>query len=805
MPPTPPSIRYALAPLFPIRMAGVAFDVLDAAATPKAVGLARELSAQAEAVERLARAALQALRRDPTARRSRVHARVVGMRLTFRELPADTIPEVRAYAAAAAELERLRAAHRDALDTEQDAGFRALRRTALGFMPDYVLFASPAIEELVADIRPDGEWGSRATAGVRARRDRTLLMYVQRVATKNETLSAYGPLAWGRIEATARGFRPEPRTELRRLVYFERWVADAIVAAMNADPATRAEVAPRLHPHGRVEGDAFVRLDTGARVPLDGEARALLERCDGTRPAHGLGAPERLAALAEQGVVLWAVETPAFVLDRVGELRSRVQRWRGGELRKRWEPVLDALCEIPERFVRETAPAPRRQLLGRARALLAELGAAPAGAAAEGQRALYRGSNVLGEECVRAPPLVLGGDVARRLAEDAAPWFDLWRDTYAFVAHRVNERLRALHAALAGEGRPVPLPAFLRASETAKMPLQTLGVPGLSHLAFQEVRAAFREELAGRPDAHAWSLSPQECAFLRRRFEFPRFEGFSYPSADLQLAARSAEDVAAGRYRWIVAELHLGAAVLPHGVLWSCPDEETFARHLRAVAGPACDWGFPTDLVSHTMLDFAPLGGLWTYAGPRAVPEGWSVIRPADAEVVVNDDGDVRIRAGGVDRGSFARSWVLGLGFHPFVFPLGAHTPRLEVGGVVVQRESWVVGTEDLPRGPYAPGAPELVADVDRLRAARGIPRHVFVRPTEAAVRRLGTGGRDKDVKPVFVDLESHLFLDVLARWLAKHGQLDVTEMLPAPEDLLWREEGGRHTFELRTLVVPAR
>ncbi len=66
-------------------------------------------------------------------------------------------------------------------------------------------------------------------------------------------------------------------------------------------------------------------------------------------------------------------------------------------------------------------------------------------------------------------------------------------------------------------------------------------------------------------------------------------------------------------------------------------------------------------------------------------------------------------------------------------------------------------------------------------------------------------GGRDKDVKPVFVDLESHPFLDVLARWLARHGELDVTEMLPAPDQLLWREPDGRHTFELRTLVVPAR
>jgi hypothetical protein len=122
-----------------------------------------------------------------------------------------------------------------------------------------------------------------------------------------------------------------------------------------------------------------------------------------------------------------------------------------------------------------------------------------------------------------------------------------------------------------------------------------------------------------------------------------------------------------------------------------------------------------------------------------------------------------------------------------------------------VQRESWVVRREELSRTRWDLASPDLARDVDRLRAARGIPRHVFVRPTDDAVRRLGAGGRDKDVKPVYVDLESYPFLDVLARWLTKHGELEVTEMLPGPDELLWRDADGRRTFELRTLVVPRR
>jgi hypothetical protein len=39
--------------------------------------------------------------------------------------------------------------------------------------------------------------------------------------------------------------------------------------------------------------------------------------------------------------------------------------------------------------------------------------------------------------------------------------------------------------------------------------------------------------------------------------------------------------------------------------------------------------------------------------------------------------------------------------------------------------------------------------------------------------------------------------------WLTKAGELEITEMLPDPEDLCWREADGRRTFELRTLIVP--
>ena len=129
--------------------------------------------------------------------------------------------------------------------------------------------------------------------------------------------------------------------------------------------------------------------------------------------------------------------------------------------------------------------------------------------------------------------------------------------------------------------------------------------------------------------------------------------------------------------------------------------------------------------------------------------------------------------------------------------------PRLRCGKVIVQRRAWTVSAGELGKGDFSGVSRDLVIAVEKLRAARDWPRFVYIRPTEQALRRSGAEGRDKDTKPVFIDLESYLFLEIFHRWLAKAGELEVTEMLPGPSDLCWQERDGRHTFELRTLIVP--
>ncbi len=391
----------------------------------------------------------------------------------------------------------------------------------------------------------------------------------------------------------------------------------------------------------------------------------------------------------------------------------------------------------------------------------------------------------------------------------AAPWIDLWRDSYAFIASRVSSALRAVMEKTGAKIGVMPLPAFLQACEAAKLPLTGPGLVAPAVMAFQEVKAAFRKRLQPHVGSDDYELTPEDCHVVRNSFDYPKFDEYTYPSADLQLAASSVESVACGNYQWILAELHPPIALLHHGFYWACPDKDVLNEGLRRAAGnrPNFHFGFfAADFTAHTTVRiFDAMPELTNFVAPQRANPKWRKISPSDAEVYVDETGDVCMRK--IDNhehlGSFARAWVIPLGFHPFQFSAGLHTPRLRCGKVIVQRRAWTISAAEFPAGKYHGVSSALVVAVEKLRAERGLPRFIYIRPTEQALRRSGAEGRDKDTKPVFIDLESYLFLEIFYRWIVKAGEIEVTEMLPTPDQLLWKEADGRRTFELRTLIVP--
>lgn len=808
-----PDSSYRVAPIFLIRMAGVPFEPIERLATPATAAAARELLVRQKEFAR-AKAEVEHLLGRPGHGLSEELFRAWRKAIRSGTMPPAADPPSRAFAncwECASNVAVAESQLEQSLTLELGVARLALWESARTFLSRYLVFAGTGVREVLAEVLTDSapESGPLPPRKKRERaRERHLLLYLQRICTKNDTLSEFGPGGWGKVGGPTRIVQLAPLPGIaERETFLERWTAHGAAAALNADSDIRLELSPRLHPNGRIEGSEFYFVDTGERSAIDPGTMEILRRCDGATPAYALGAETKaLERLAAQRMIRWEIEVPALEPHAFDVMVSDVRRWREGQVRARWLDLLEPIAALPAQFAQAKETPARTEIMDDARGRLENLGAARN----TPDRFLYSAGNPIGEECFRECHFSIGEEVLNEVATEAAPWIDLWRDCYAFVASRVSAGLRNLLEKAPQENGAVALPAFLRHCEQLRMPLTGPAMVGLAHMAFQEVKTAFRELLADRPDAAEWHLTSDDCHFIRRNFQYPKFDEYTYPSADMQISATSVEGVARGEYQWILAELHPPVALLHHGFYWNCPDKAALDRAFASttLGRPTFHFGFfAIDFTATTtvrVLDAMP--GLTNFVAPQRGDPRWRIIPPAEIEVFVDEaSGDVglRTRRSREYIGSFARGWTIPLGFHPFLLGRSPHMPRLRCGKVIVQRRSWTVSLEELPPGNYTGVSRNLVVALERLRAAKGWPRYIYIRPSEQALRRSGAEGRDKDTKPVFIDLESYLLLEVFHRWLTKSGELEVTEMLPDPEHLLWQEKDGRRTFELRTQIVP--
>ncbi len=681
---------YRVAPIFLIRLAGAPFDCIEGLATPETSKHARELVASPRVDEE----------------------------------------------------EKLRLS--SSLETELQSVRVNLWDSARAVLAPYLVFAGGGARDLLAHLLDASRMQNFAHRNAKAGdRERHLLLYLQRIAAKNDTFSEFGPSGWGTATETSSGLKLQPESGIaKRDAFMERWTAHAVAGVINGAVAN-----------------------------------------------------------SDLKIAVTALEPHTMEI-----LRDDVAAWPPGSPRDKWLSILGELVELSQKFSVASTIQDRQSILDETRAKLQSIGAEPKASG----RFLYAATNPIGEECFRECHFEISESLINEVAVEAEPWIDLWRDNYAFVASRVAAGLRAVMEKAGAKTGVMPLPAFLQACETAKLPLTGPGLVALAVMAFQEVKAAFRKRLQPHVDLAEYELSREDCGVVRNNFDYPKFDEYTYPSADLQLAASSPEAVTRGDYQWILAELHPPVALLHHCMFWNCPDKPLLGQALASTTfgRPNFHFGFfAADFTAHTAVRiFDAMPELTNFVAPQRANPKWRKISPTETEVYVDETtGDVCVRR--IDNrehlGSFARAWVIPLGFHPFQFSAGPHTPRLCCGKVIVQRRAWTISAEEFPAGKYHGVSSALVLALEKLRAEKNLPRYVYIRPTEQALRRSGAEGRDKDTKPVFIDLESYLFIEIFHRWIMKAGELEVTEMLPAPDQLLWKEPDGRHSFELRTQIVP--
>ncbi|MEV5549418.1 lantibiotic dehydratase [Streptomyces sp. NPDC052309] len=666
-----------------------------------------------------------------------------------------------------------------------------------------------------------------------------LTMYLQRVTTKNETHSHFGPFTVGRVgDVPGIGWASEREMERRTL--FSHWAAEKLAQSAAAVPGLFDFVRPRRRPlsflrDGRIDLYAFTTrdgLDTdwnfqhlGGREVAAHEAW-LWQRCDGERTLRELRAEwdtelgphapvpfdQVLKELVAREWVVAEFEIPIGDHEPLAALRRQLLSAPPEQA----APILSAIGDFEEDLARfaKLPLAERPAALTATKARFEKL----TGTAANRNSGLhYADRSILFEEAHgELAGLTIGPDIARFITDELSI---VYETVLARPRLRMRRELAILTRWVAGRfGADVEVPLDRLYSEFFR-----------DRHALEEKCAAVEAELAALDQAITDALLGEggvdrpEVVVERGRMEAILAAHPRTPAAvvdpDVLFAAASRQDLCEGRFTAVIGDCHAVREVITHtsfgpliqerapellpevyeGYLSLLDDGEVLANLSR---------GHPDK--SSTQLVY-PCHDLEVYG--RSGQSRDRVVQPSQLYVVLRD-GRLELRAHGVEGrlrlmappagGPSIRQDPLS----PFAFPRhfgGAgldaptleHIPRIRCDRVVLQRETWRVPAARL-RGAAAFDGPagqtggeeaaEFVAAC-RLRSELGLPRHVFVKvPSEP--------------KPIYVDWQAPLLVRQLCRLAARRdGTLEISEMLPTPGQRWLSVHGHRYTSELRCAV----
>lgn len=806
-------------PLVAVRATGFEAELVESLASPQSVAaIAPVLAAEREAAamaERLS-VALERLATQAHARGDHRHARQ--LRRALRRLAAgepipaevvDQLPDglradVPDWHAVLVRRDERAAAARERFTSELTDRRQRLR--AMVGRPDLqealLLFSPEAFAAAERYGRHGG--GPQRTSRIREV-ERRLVTYLQRLCLKNETNSFFGPVNYGRIDPASQDnltWRRRPEGLAERVAFAAHWMVQELADAVGAEPSVRPHLRPR-----RASGD----LPEHTLATVDPVTARLHQLADGRRTlaelAAVLGEPwqqtwPRVERLRDAGALVTGPVIPADVADPLGWLVDWLTGLPAGcAARERWQPVAARLAGLVAEFGTAT--------LNRRRALLTTLetefqAACGRQARRHGGR-MYADRSLLYEECRGdLESVTIGGDLARDVAGSLAPVLRL-AESYAGLRWlRDQQAATALWRQLAGPvGGPVPLRDYLRAL-AARPDSTAAGEPQGSEVDGGDELATFEGELVRlvreRTDGRVARLRGEELPVpkLPEHAAVPRIT-----SLDLMIAAADQAALNRGDYRLVTGEMHAQPLIwaFPTGHFLSSDQRRELAEELHAAvtAGPDPDL---VTVIAHTRSS-----KVYPYPLPGHVVELRPRLPVADAIPVT--EVVVRARGQGVclwaDRVGWLRLYPPlrrrrdGLDpVAPFAYPAvelpvvdcGVHTPQVEVDGVVLQRERWV-----LPGGSRL-GRPgddfDRFRSVWRLKQRVALPDRVFVRVPQ-------------ERKPVFIDFTNVLLVELFAHLHQMSAHLVVTGMLP-DTDQLWLTGGrGRHTCEFRTIAVGAR
>lgn len=664
---------------------------------------------------------------------------------------------------------------------------------------------------------------SDTTSHIAKQRKHELLVasYLQRYCTKNDTIGFFGPVGWAQVMEIEAAISVLPGQNLlaTRNVFFEGWGIDALLKVLASDPALRPWLIPRRLPHIYVvQNQLFVPFTNPIRL-TDAQA-AILLACDGRRTAQELAH----SILQSSSVGLRNVEDIYAILEHLSVTRRIVWTWEISlddvyperscrQLLERIDNMalrqacLEKLARLEQGRASLASAAGHAGLLDQAFAYLeATFTDVTSRAPNRSAGQIYAARTLVYEDCRRDLQMIVGPRIIQDLEKPLQLLLQSARWLTYYMAALYRKALMEIYINLVQKThtRTIPFPEFWLWSQS----LLVGGEAEVIKPLIQAFQRRWSSILHLSQEQHHLEYGNSELrASVMRNFQAPRpgWNSACYHSPDILLAAHSVKGICAGEYEFVLGEMHVALNTLQASAFREQhPEPDAFLRFTQ------CDLPAPRvfPVPSHAFLPITrtrpslilPKDYALLFAADACAPIGGQML-PISSLVVEQVGNHLLVRTHDqhlqFDIIEVFAEFLSEIASHLFtIVPVDKHIPRVSIDRLVLLRETWV----------FDPASLQFARTLDpqeRFLSARRwirehqIPRFCFVKtPIEQ--------------KPCFVDFESAIYIDLLAR-LARRtremgspdARITITEMLPSPErSWLPDHEGACYTSELRIVAI---
>jgi hypothetical protein len=626
------------------------------------------------------------------------------------------------------------------------------------------------------------------------RRVQLLTMYLQRLCTKNETSSFFGPLAWVRTGSPDEPFAFADPGALHNRMFWSNWAVQQLADLVSADPAVRPALTPRPTPQmlGTRHVDFAAAPPEVREVPELAEEplRELFALCDGTRTVAELDADPLLDRLVEAGAVEVDISIPSGAPDPFGYLLDRLARLPA----EHWVAELNRLDELRQR-IQDAQGLPAR--IAAIEALNEAYAATGAGETARAGGRIASDRALCFEDCRQDwGTASLAGPAAASLRDDFPGLLEL---LFQLPLARLRARRAECHQWFVehfGAGAEETLDVVLaKAAET--------DLANRLRVVDDKQRAEYSAPLSAVLHANT-HLSAVELpmSWAREHLGGAPFDAWALCSADLHLSAADDDAVRAGDFTWVVGEVHALHEVLSTPFALLHPEPESLARDCATHRDELSDTVICEPLKPHKgkMSVRVNMGSPQVEFSARSAQPGQLRLTPG--ELTVRDAGPRLAlhseRHGEVELMVPPERWLkdeVGSVFGCFTGvrayqmidfvsgPTVPHLPRLRIGRFVLARETWTIEPRPAKRKIFAFDNQRLAW---QIKHDHGLPDQIFVKFRE-------------EPKPIFVDFRNPLLVEIFTKGVqSSEHPIRITEMLPAPGGM-WLDHGlGQHTNEFR-------